>query len=122
LTERPLSENLSNSLAIPKPHYSRQHSSSAINNPTNTSPSDSSISSDNNSGQWLLPTPPSTAGSTPKTPRAYSSRQKPLSFASANRSPRTPFANSEWERERWRQWELLAKENVDDKYEKETLV
>lgn len=120
LTERPQSENLSNSLAIPKPHYSRQHSASALNNQTNTSPLNNPISSE--SEQWLLPTPPSTAGSTPKTPRAYSSRQRPLGFSSANRSPRTPFANSEWERERWRQWELLAKENVDDNFEKETLV
>ncbi|VDI17995.1 Rho GTPase-activating protein 6 [Mytilus galloprovincialis] len=123
ITDRPQSENLSNCLAIPKPQYSRQLSTSAINSQTNTSADENPVSGEG--GQWMQPSSPSTpstAGSTPRTPRAFSSRHRPLGLGGIPRMPRTPFANSDWERERWRQWELLAKENVDEKYEKETLV
>lgn len=118
ISDRPQSENLSNCLAIPKPHYSRQHSTSALNT---QSSADESQSSGEGSGQWLLPTPSQSAsGGTPRTPRAFTSRQRPLGVAGGR--SRVPFENSEWERERWRQWEMLARENVDEQCEKETLV
>ena len=115
--ERPRSENYSNSLAIPKMNYARQHSATSYGSLANSSPSPSdSPQSSECSGQYVLPTPPVSGNSSPKSYRKlYSSRQRPLGLLSGQYQPT-------WERERWRQWDLLSAENADDSYEKETLV
>ncbi|KAK3100288.1 hypothetical protein FSP39_017710 [Pinctada imbricata] len=116
-TDRPRSENYSNCLAIPKINYARQNSATTSQGSlVNSSPSDSPISSEC-SGHYVLPTPPASGSNSPKSSRKMlSSRQRPLGLLSGQCQQPT------WEKERWRQWELLAAENADDSYEKETLV
>ncbi|XP_069130193.1 rho GTPase-activating protein 4-like [Argopecten irradians] len=122
--ERPHSENLSNCLAIPKPDYARQNSSCSVGSFVNTSSTNSPVGSD--SSQWLLPTPPVSGSNSPKSCRKVSSsQQRPLGMLSGhgNDVKQTPPKGlSAWEREKWRQWEIMAAENADDSYEKETLV
>lgn len=119
-SERPRSENLSNNLAIPKPTYARQHSSSNLNNGRLTSPMNSPMGSDS-SDQWLLPV---SGSNSPKAARKVtSSQQRPLGLSGNVHVPYSSHRSlSEREREKWRQWEVMAAENTDDSYEKETLV
>lgn len=110
--DRPRSENYSNSLAIPKPNYVRQNSATSFGSYANTSSSDS-VPDPEVSGQYLLPTPVSTDNS-PLSKRISPSQRRPLGVRRN--------AYSGWERERWRQWEMLAAEGGDEGFEKETLV
>ncbi|XP_060085869.1 uncharacterized protein LOC132565247 [Ylistrum balloti] len=123
--ERPHSENLSNCLAIPKPDYARQNSSCSIGSIVNTSSTNSPVGSESPS-QWLLPTPPVSGSNSPKSCRKVSSsQQRPLGMLSGHGNDvreTPPKGLSAWEREKWRQWEIMAAENADDSYEKETLV
>lgn len=124
--DRPLSENITNSLAIPKPNYTRQSSCSNVGSNVNTSTTSSPAGSES-SEQWSLPTPPASGSNSPKSPRKVTSSQRPLGIRESSSSSRLnksapPGGYPEWERERWRQWEMLAAENNDDSYEKETLV
>lgn len=111
--DRPRSENYSNSLAIPKPNYVRQNSATSFGSYANTSSSDSVIEPEA-TGQYLLPSPVSGENSPVSSKRVSPSQRRPLGVRS--------HAYPGWERERWRQWELLAAEGGDEGYEKETLV
>lgn len=124
--ERPHSENFSNCLAIPKPDYARQNSSSSIGSCINTSSTNDSPVGSDTSSQWLLPTPPASGTNSPKSCRKVSSsQQRPLGMLSGHGNAVTktpPRGLSAWEKEKWRQWEIMAAENADNSYEKETLV
>lgn len=110
--DRPRSENYVN-LAIPKPNYVRQNSATSFGSYANTSSSDSVLEPEV-SGQYLLPTPVSGENTPMSSKRVSSSQRRPLGVRSN--------AYPGWERERWRQWELLAAEGGDEGFEKETLV
>lgn len=112
--DRPRSENYSNSLAIPKPNYVRQNSATSFGSHANTSSSDSVIEP-TGSGQYLLPSPISGENSPISSKsRVSPSLRRPLGVRSN--------AYPGWERERWRQWELIAAEGGEEGFEKETLV
>lgn len=111
--DRPRSENYSNSLAIPKPNYVRQNSATSFGSYANTSSSDSVIEP-TGSGQYLLPSPVSGENSPMSSKRVSPSQRRPLGVRSN--------AYPGWERERWRQWELIAAEGGEEGFEKETLV
>lgn len=53
--------------------------------------------------------------------RPLSSRQRPLGVRNSEDS-RSDSSDLDYERERWRNWELMAAEKNDDSYEQETLV
>ncbi|XP_046369426.2 rho GTPase-activating protein 6-like isoform X1 [Haliotis rufescens] len=114
--DRPYSEGYSHSLSIPKPSYLRENSSSSISSylSSTNSPggSDTSI-------QWSNQSPPSSSTSSPRPIRRSSSQRRPLNL---NQGDDAPVGSAEWQRERWRHWEMIAADKKGEGYEQETLV
>lgn len=123
LSRRPLSEykdrpkSFSQCLAIPQQVYGRQNSGSNDSSYMMTSPANSPSSSSDCSGNWGLPTPPNSGKNSPRNSRKItSSQQRPLDLRTSTEE------SSDWQKERWRQWEMLASGKPDESYEQETLV
>lgn len=134
--ERPVSEGYSQNLSIPRPLYLRENSSSSVSSCLSSSQNSHGGSDGNNqSGQWVLPTPPASRGTSPKPyfrSASSSSTLIPISSAARFNHSHTDedegidksmsHRNPEWERERWRQWEMIASEKRNSEAEQETLV
>ncbi|CAL1546217.1 unnamed protein product [Lymnaea stagnalis] len=129
--DRPSSEIYNQSLNIPRPMYLRENSTSSMS--SGLSVNSQGGSDINQSGQWVLPTPPTSRGSSPKT-----CIKSNLSSSTLIASPsptgfnhscihhedenNPPIGSAEWERERWRHWEKIAAEKINSEAEQETLV
>lgn len=136
--ERPYSEGYNQCLNIPRPLYLRENS--------NSSTSSVASSSRNSYGggsekaqlvQRILPTPPRSQASSPKllsqtaSPSSSSStliaspsnsQLNHLSSHSDSCENNLPIGSTEWEKERWKYWEKLAKQKKTSEAEQETLV
>ena len=117
LRDRPYSEGFSHSLAIPKPNYLRENSSSSISSylssPNSPVGSESSV-------QWASHSP----SCSPNPLRRSSSQSRPLNLqaAESRKNVESTVGSAEWQRESWHHWELIAAEKAADTYEQETLV
>lgn len=131
--ERPYSEGYNQSLSIPRPVYYRENSGSSISSGLSSSLNSQGGSDNSQTGQWVLPTPPTSRGTSPKPYFKYnlsSSTLIPsLSSKSVNHTSlqndnenNPPVGSSEWEQERWRYWEKIAAEKKSLEAEQETLV
>ncbi|KAH9492629.1 Rho GTPase-activating protein 6, partial [Bulinus truncatus] len=130
--ERPFSEGYNDSLNIPRPVYLRENSCSSVSSGLSSSLNSQGGSDVNQSGQWVLPTPPTSRGSSPNPSFKNSSSSSTLiapslspvmqkhNFLKRDDENQPPLESSEWER--WRQWEKIAAEKKSSETEQETLV
>nr|KAI8757403.1 rho GTPase-activating protein 6-like [Biomphalaria glabrata] len=130
--ERPHSEIYNENLNIPRPVYLRENSYSSVSSGLSSSLNSQGGSDLNQSGQWALPTPPTSRGSSPKPSFKNSSSSSTLiapslspmilkqNFLKQDDENKPPLQSSDWER--WRHWEKMAAEKKNSESEQETLV
>lgn len=137
--ERPYSEGYCQNLSIPRPLYLRENSNSSVSSCLSSSQNSHGGGSDGlgqSAAHMVLPTPPTSRGSSPKP--FFRSASSSSTLIATSTSPSRfnhshsedeesnekvlPHRNTEWERERWRQWEMIASEKRSLEIEQETLV
>lgn len=132
-TEYPCSEGFNKNLNIPRPLYYRGSSSSSISSDL-SSLNGHGWSENGFSGQWVLPTPPTSRSASPKALFQSSSSSSTLiaspapslishpQVQDASYDYKPPFGSAEWERDRWKHWEKIAAQKKNIEKGQETLV